>query len=494
MAEPGSPGRRRQAPAPPTADGEAAATGLTLRELRDRPISDLKSVGTKLEERLGEMGLRTVLDLLEHYPRRYHDRTNTTEIGSLAIGEEATVTGAVKKVSVRRPRGRRPIVEMEVYDGTSYLRLTFFNQEYRAKIAEDTEVSVFGKVDLYRGRRQMVNPALDVVGQAGESQTGILLPVYPQSGKAGVQSWEIRKVVAELLTRTEPRGFADPLDDPLLTDLSLASRGDAYRLIHRPDAANDATTARKRLTFDEFLRMQIGLVARKRALERDKDGIAHTVDGPLVAAFVAKLPFPLTRDQERAIADINADLASPCADAPAAAGRGRIRQDGGGAAALLVAVQNGYQGALMAPTEVLAEQHYLTLGQMLDGLTVPDAATLLGERPVGVALLTNRTSAADRRAITEGLRDGRVDILIGTHALIYEGVQFARLGVAVVDEQHRFGVEQRDLLRGKGNAAGNGNGEGGRGWDARRPGHDRDADPAHRRDAHLRRSRPVRAA
>src|SRR5258706_5432336 len=155
MAERGSLGRRRQAPAPPAADGKAATTGLTLRELRDRPISDLKSVGTKLEERLDEMGLRTVLDLLEHYPRRYHDRTNTTKIGSLAIGEEATVTGAIKKVSLRRPRGRRPIVEMEVYDGTSYLRLTFFNQEYRAKIAEDTEVSVFGKVDMYRGRRQM---------------------------------------------------------------------------------------------------------------------------------------------------------------------------------------------------------------------------------------------------------------------------------------------------------------------------------------------------
>ena len=189
-------------------------TGLTLRDLRDKPLSELRAVGAKLEERLATMGLESVLDLLEHYPRRYHDRTSIQAIGDLEVGKEATVSGEVKKVSVRRPPRRRPIVEMEVFDGTSYLRLTFFNQEYRAKIAEDTEVSVFGKVDLYRGRRQMVNPAIDVLGAAGEQTTGVLLPVYPQSGKAGVNSWEIRKVEAELLNRAETRGFADPLGRP----------------------------------------------------------------------------------------------------------------------------------------------------------------------------------------------------------------------------------------------------------------------------------------
>ena len=134
---------------------EKPLPGLTLRELRDRPLSDLKSVGAKLEERLATMGLVSVLDLLEHYPRRYHDRTSTQSISNLEVGEEATVSGEVKKVSVRRPRGRRPIVEMEVFDTTSYLRLTFFNQEYRAKITEGTEVSVFGKVDLYRGKEKV---------------------------------------------------------------------------------------------------------------------------------------------------------------------------------------------------------------------------------------------------------------------------------------------------------------------------------------------------
>jgi len=424
--------------------------GLTLRELRDRPISDLQSVGDKLEARLAEMELRSVLDLLEHYPRRYHDRTNTQEIGNLAMGEEATVAGEVKKVSLRRPRGRRPIVEMELYDGTSYLRLTYFNQEYRAKITEGTEVSVFGKVDLYRGRRQMVNPALDVLGRAGEQTTGVLLPVYPQSGKAGVQTWELRKIVAELLKRTEPRGFADPLDDDLRRAHKLVDRTTAYLEIHRPETMDEAKLARDRLTFDEFLRMQVGLVARKRALERDRSGIEHALDGPLVGQFHQNLPFALTADQEQVIAEIMKDLAAPAPMHRLLQGEVGSGKTVVALTALLVGVEGGYQGAFMAPTEVLAEQHDLTLRRLLEGLTVAETDSLLGERPVRVALLTGRTPAAERREIVDGLRRGTVDILVGTHALIYEGVEFARLGVAVVDEQHRFGVEQRDLLRGKG--------------------------------------------
>jgi ATP-dependent DNA helicase RecG len=434
-------------------DGEAA--GLTLRELRDKPLSELKAVGPKLEERLATMGLATVLDVLEHYPRRYHDRTNIQEIADLAAGEKATVTGEVKKVSVRRPPGRRPIVEMEVFDQTSYLRLTFFNQEYRSKIAEGTEVSVFGTVELYRGRRQMVNPAIDVVGTAGEQNTGVLLPIYPQSGKAGVNSWEIRKVAAELLKRAHPRRFADPIAVER-TARGMVDRSTAYEKIHRPATMAEAELARARLTFDEFLRMQIGLVARKRAFEREHTGIGHIVDGPLLREFHASLPFPLTADQERTIAEIAKDMA-------AAAPMHRLLQGEVGSgktivalSALLMAVEGGYQGAFMAPTEVLAEQHELTLRALLEGLTVPAADTLLGERPVYVALLTNRTSAPERKRIAEGLRTGTVDILVGTHALIYEGVDFARLGLAVIDEQHRFGVEQRDLLRGKGNLRGEG--------------------------------------
>ena len=425
-------------------------SGLTLRELRDKPVTALRAVGARLGEQLAELGIDSVLDLLEHYPRRYHDRTNLVEIARLVVGQEATVAGEIKKVSVRRPRRGRPIVELELFDTSSYLRLTFFNQEYRARLEVGTEVSVFGRVELYRGRRQMVNPALDVLGRQGEATTGVLLPVYPQSGKAGIHSWQLRRLVAQALERTRPRGFADPLDDELRRARGLLDRTAAYWGIHQPGTLDEARVARQRLAFDEFLRIQVRLLVHRRAIERERTGIEHQVVGPLVDAFRAGLPFALTASQERAVADIVADLAAPAPMHRLLQGEVGSGKTVVALAALLVAVQGGYQGAFLAPTEVLAEQHELTLRALVDGLTVATPASLLGERPVRVALLTARTPAAERRRLAEGLTGGEVDIVVGTHALLQEGVTFPRLGLAVIDEQHRFGVEQRDVLRGKG--------------------------------------------
>jgi ATP-dependent DNA helicase RecG len=424
--------------------------GLTLRELRDKPITTLRDVGARLEGQLAEMEIHTVLDLLEHYPRRYHDRTNLAEIANLAVGEEATVSGELKKVTVRRPRRGRPIVEMELFDGTSYLRLTFFNQEYRARLDEGTEVSVFGRVDHYRGRRQMVNPALDVLDRGGDATTGVLLPVYPQSGKAGIHSWQLRRLVANALERTRARGFADPLDDDIRHDRGLVDRTTAYGNIHQPDTLTDALAARTRLTFDEFLRIQVRLVLQRRAIEGERTGVDHEVDGPLTEAFLAALPFELTRSQRRAIEEITADLAAPAPMHRLLQGEVGSGKTVVALAALLIATQGGYQGAFLAPTEVLAEQHEVTLRTLVDGLTVPSPGSLLAERPVRVALLTGRTPAAERRRLAASLDAGDVDVVVGTHALLEEGVAFPRLGVAVIDEQHRFGVEQRDVLRGKG--------------------------------------------
>ncbi|HEY8218403.1 MAG TPA: ATP-dependent DNA helicase RecG [Acidimicrobiia bacterium] len=436
-----------------------AGSGLTLRELDGHLVTELKTVGAALGARLESMGIRTVLDVLEHYPRRYHDRRHTEEIGNLVVGEEATVYAEVKKVSARRTRQRRPIVEAEVFDGTSYLRLTFFNQPWRERqLTEGTEAAFFGRVEHYRGRRQMINPVVDILGREGD-ETGSLVPVYPASGKADVHTWQLRRFVTNALDRTRARGFADPLDEDVRAQHDLVDRTTAYSGIHRPDSMDEAHAARRRLTFDEFVRMQVGLVARKRALERDESGIAHDVDGVLVTRFVEGLPFTLTADQERVLRDVERDMS-------AAAPMHRLLQGEVGSgktvvalAALLIAVQGGYQGAFMAPTEVLAEQHDLTMRTFLEGLTVVEDDSLLGERPVSVALLTNRTSAADRRRIDEGLRAGTIDVLVGTHALIHEGVEFRRLGLVVVDEQHRFGVEQRDLLRAKGGGGQSAQGE-----------------------------------
>jgi ATP-dependent DNA helicase RecG len=435
-------------------------SGLTLRDLAGHSADELKAVGPKLRAGLAEMEITTVLDLLEHYPRRYVDRTQRAEIADLAIGDEATVDAEVRSIRGRPTRNRKgSIVNATVYDGTGLLELVFFNQPWRERqLPVGTQVSLFGKVDQYRGKRQMTNPVVDVLSapdaeQAGDSDvTGTVVPVYPQSGKAEIHTWQLRRMVTAALRRTEARGFADPLDADVLRAHSLVERTRAYWDIHRPGTIQDAWVAAHRLKFDEFLRMQVGLVQRKRALTSEQQGIAHVVDGALVAEFHRRLPYELTGDQRRAIAEIAADLASPAPMHRLLQGEVGSGKTVVALTALLTAVQGGYQGAFMAPTEVLAEQHELTMRALLDGLTVASASSLLGERPVTVALLTNRTPAAERRRIAAGLLAGEVDVVVGTHALIYGGVEFARLGVAVVDEQHRFGVEQRELLKGKGDS------------------------------------------
>jgi ATP-dependent DNA helicase RecG len=428
----------------------ARPDGLTFRELAEHPVSELRAVGPKLEARLAEMDIRTALDLLQHYPRRYHDRTKRAEIVELVAGDEATVFGEVKKIRGGRTRQGRAIVEGEVFDGSSYLRITFFNQGWREKqLPVGTEAAFFGRVEHRRSRLQMTNPVVDVLDRVGEN-TGAIVPVYPQSGKAEVFTWQLRKLLGACLQKTKRRGFADPLDAALREDRGLADRTSAYWGIHRPDAHEDHRNAARRLKFDEFLRMQVGLVARKRALEQGQTGIRHEVDGPLVRAFQDGLPFALTGDQERALDRIFRDLAAPAPMHRLLQGEVGSGKTVVALSALLAAVQGGYQGAFMAPTEVLAEQHYLTSRRLLEGLTVRSETTLVGERPVRAELLTNRTGAADRRRLVEGLRTGEVDIVIGTHALIYGEVEFPRLGVVVIDEQHRFGVEQRAILRGMG--------------------------------------------
>ena len=432
--------------------------GKTLRDLREIPITRLSGVTPRLEERLGMLGIRNVLDLVEHYPRRYLDRTKKSDIADLRVGEEATVYAEVRKMSSRRTRQGRALVETIVYDGTSYLYVTFFNQPWRAQqLPVGTEAAFFGKLEHYRGKHQMTNPVVDVLGRIGE-KTGVIVPIYPQSGKADVSTWQLQKLVAEALRRT--RELDDPVPADLLERLGLVDRTRAYNGIHQPEIEADHYRAARRLIFDEFLRMQLGLVARKRAFEERRIGLRHRIDGPLVPAFHAQLPFGLTGDQQKAIAEISADLAAPRP-------MHRLLQGDVGSGktvvaltALLAAVQGGYQGALMAPTEVLAEQHHLSLSRFLQGLTVSSEETLMGERPVRVELLTNRTGAAGRRKLSAALAAGEVDIVVGTHALIYDTVAFPNLGVAVIDEQHRFGVEQRALLRAKGPGSADGSGEG----------------------------------
>jgi ATP-dependent DNA helicase RecG len=416
-----------------------------LPRLADLGVDLLRRVGPKHQDALASMGIVTVLDLVTHYPRRYIDRTNQATIADLVEGDEAMVLATVRRCHSRRTRQGRTLVELILFDGSSYLSVTFFNQPWRAKqLPEGTQVVVFGKVERFRGRYRMTNPVVDLVGD----RTGRIVPIYPQSEKAGITSWELSEWVAEAIRRAEP--FADPLPQEWRQSLQLPDRDWAVHQIHAPDSMGDANVARRRLAFDELLRLQLILVMRKRAVERDSAGIRHQVGGELVTRFQRSLPFSLTSAQSRAIGEITADMAGPHPMHRLLQGDVGSGKTVVAVAAMLIAVEGGHQAALMAPTEVLAEQHHAGVSTLLEGFTRPSEGTLLPDRPLRVALLTNRTPSRDRARLHAGLAEGTVDFVIGTHALLTETVAFRTLGVVVIDEQHRFGVEQRAALREKG--------------------------------------------
>jgi ATP-dependent DNA helicase RecG len=425
-----------------------------LRFLQDKSVTELRAVKARKASGLESMGIETVLDLLMHYPRRWIDRRRQSEIAALAEDEEAMVTATVRRVSARRLRGGRTMVQILVEDATGRLQVVFFNQPWRARqLVVGSEVVVFGRTEVYRGGRQMTNPVVDLVGD----QTGRIVPVYPQSGKAKIGSVEIATYVKEALERTGR--LAEVLPGRFIDELGLAGRTEAFRGIHAPASFEERDIARRRLAFDELLRLQLILVMQKRAAAAQTPGIPHVVSpGPgkasLVEEFLGHLPFQLTEAQERAISEVAADLA-------ASHPMHRLLQGDVGAgktvvalATLLYGVQGGHQGALMVPTEVLAEQHYLAARGFLAGLEVEDGTRLGGTRALEVALLTSRTTASERTRIQAELVDGRLDLVVGTHALLTDNVRFSSLGVVVIDEQHRFGVEQRAALREKGPSAG----------------------------------------
>ena len=427
--------------------GAGTAEGITLRELQAIPVIRLKGVGDKKQAALREVDVETVLDLLTTYPRRWVDRTNEARVSDLVPGKEALVLVTVDEVTKRTMRNRRTMVEARVGDGSGRLHVVFFNQPWRERqLREGVQIMLFGKADDYRGGLQMTNPIVDLIGD----RTGRIVPIYPQSEKAQLTTWEIAGWVENALERCAARGFADPVPLGIRRELGLVDRSTAMRQIHLPETMGEKERARRRLAFDELLRVQTVLVMRKRAFEREQRGIRHDMSGELVRRFHSALSYELTRAQSRAIAEIEGDLAGPHP-------MHRLLQGDVGAgktvvavSALLCAVQGGHQGALMAPTEVLAEQHASGIRALLGGLRVPDPDNLFGERQLSVALLTNRITGQERRDVIAGFADGTIDIAIGTHALIQEGIEFHSLGAVVVDEQHRFGVEQRAALRMKG--------------------------------------------
>jgi ATP-dependent DNA helicase RecG len=421
-----------------------------------RPVSVLESVSERKGARLAEFGVDSVLDLVTTYPRRYIDRTRQADVSGLQVGDEAAVLASVQSARTRRARNGRAVVDLVVRDDTGRLAIVFFNQPWRAKqLEEGTEAIFFGKVGEYRGTRQMVNPVVDVVaGVTPGRRTLRILPVYPASAKAGLTSWEIGECMEEALRRAGE--FVDPLPAEWRSSLDLWGRTEAFGAIHLPESLDVVAPARRRLVFDELFRLQLALVLRRRAFEVNARALHHDVSpreitgavtDTLVERFLARLPYELTKAQRQALAVIVADMAGPFP-------MHRLLQGDVGSgktvvalAALLGAVQSGHQGALMVPTEVLAEQHISAVRALLGDLEGPGG---MAGGEVRVELLTSRVKGKARTAILSGLASGEVGLVVGTHALLTQEVEFASLGAVVIDEQHRFGVEQRATLRSKG--------------------------------------------
>ena len=423
-----------------------SSSPITLRDLDQLGLERIKGVGEKTQAALESFGITSVLDLVETYPRRYIDRSNMATIAGLEMGVDTFVMVHVVSSRSMRTKNGKVMVTITVGDDTGKMSLTFFNQAWREKqLQPGMEVAVFGKAEMYRNYLQMTNPVVDRVGD----QTGGIVPIYPQSEKSRITSWDLARFIKDALEKCGPRGINDPVPPDIIATHGFMSRGDALRGIHMPDTMATHTEARRRLAFDEVLRVQLMLVGRKAQWERESAGFVHDTTGHLIDGFLKALPFPLTGAQKRTIEEIYTDLASPrpmhrLLQGDVGSGKTLVA-----VATMLAAVQGGHQAAIMAPTEVLADQHAIGIRALLSSLTVTDDANLFGDRTLRIELLTNKVTGEQRKSILAGLADGSVDIAIGTHALIQDKVVFKSLGAVVVDEQHRFGVEQRSRLRDK---------------------------------------------
>ncbi len=416
----------------------------------DTPLR--KVLGEKTAKALaGHLELETVADLLYHFPRRYDERGEHTDIRSLAVGEQVTVMAQVQRTNVRPMRARRgQLLEVTVGDGTGgVLGLTFFNQAWRERDLKPGRWGLFaGKVTEFRGKRQLNGPDYVILDEGEDSEieefAGALIPVYPAA--AAVPTWVIARCVRVVLDTFEPP--PDPLPSPLRARRKLLDLGTALRQIHRPESRPSLGMAQRRLKWDEAFAVQVALVQRKlRALDWPAAPRPRRDDG-LLDTFDAALPYELTEGQRTVGAEIAEDLGRPHPMHRLLQGEVGSGKTVCALRAMLQVVDAGGQAALLAPTEVLAAQHHRGIAELLGPLG--RAGELDGASDgTRVALLTGSLGAAARRRALAEVASGEAGIVIGTHALLYEGVDFADLGLVVVDEQHRFGVEQRDALRAK---------------------------------------------
>ena len=399
----------------------------------DERLTTIKGIGPGREKQLHKLGITNITSLLTYFPRTYEDRRTIYRIGDLKSGMIGGVVGNVIAVQEKRPRPRLSILEVVIADGTGPLKIVLFNQGYKKNFYKKGQrLYAYGKAEFQYGSMQMNTPQIENLGDGGEPERGIV-PIYALAD--GVSQFVVRSSVRNWFAANHE--LSEILPAEVREVHQYMTRYDAFKMMHFPESSERYEEARHQLAYEELFVMQSGL-ALLRNKEQCHKGPKMGPNGDLMAQCIENLPFSLTGDQQRALDDIRIDMED---ERPMQ----RLLQGDVGSGktvvatlSLLKAIENGYQGALMAPTEILAAQHY-------EGIT--EVCCNLG---ITIELLTGSTTRKEKERIYEGLADGSINMIIGTHALIQEGVNFHNLGLVIIDEQHRFGVEQRARLQQKG--------------------------------------------
>ncbi len=450
VTPPKTPAVRKRATAPvkkaaPAENGEGLET----------PVTYVKGVGPAVAKKFEKLGVKTVRDLLYYFPHRHLDYSRLKKIAELKEGEEQTIIANIWQAGEARPGGRRS-TEAIVGDETGNIRALWFNQPYIAKqLPTNAQIVLSGKVTLFRGQHQLMSPEWEIVD--GTDNVGVhtarLVPLYPLT--QGLHPRQVRRLMKEFIDRWAGQ-LTDFLPDELRNRLQLLALPEAISQAHYPDSEAAKDRARVRLAFDELFLLQLGVMSRKRRWQLSRPGTALDIKEDVLQRFLGSLPYTLTAAQDKVLKEILGDLNKPTPMIRLLQGEVGSGKTVVATAALLMAVANGFQGAFMAPTEILAEQHFGTFCQLLSKLGQEEGEgniksyTGFLPKPLTIALLIGDTKQAGKKKLQQQIQDGEIDIIIGTHALVQKGLEFSRLGLAVVDEQHRFGVEQRGALREKG--------------------------------------------
>ncbi|MEE9583731.1 MAG: ATP-dependent DNA helicase RecG, partial [Dehalococcoidales bacterium] len=426
------------------------ATGPSLNS----PITVIKGISQNLAAKFGKLGVNTVRDLLYFFPNRHLDYSQRKSISQLVEGKEETIIANVWQAREVRLGGRRS-TEAIVGDESGNVRVVWFNNPYLVKqLATNKRVVLSGRVVMFSGRPVFESPEWELAEDRELVHTGRLVPLYPLT--QGLKPRQVRKLMKGVVDQWTHM-VADCLPPELRERCNLLELPEAISQAHFPEDEEVKDRARVRLAFDELFLLQLGVLSRKRQWQEGQPGSPFTAKTPVLKTLLKSLPFELTAAQQKVLKEISADLEKPIPMSRLLQGEVGSGKTVVAAAALLMAAANCYQGAFMAPTEILAEQHFTNICHLLSRAGHQEVTedylhsySGLLPRLVTVALLIGDIKGARKQELQQLISEGEIDIAIGTHALIQKGVEFARLRLAVVDEQHRFGVTQRSALRQKG--------------------------------------------